>query len=803
MENNNQNSQLLSDIQNDDSGPDLKNILYTFLQYWYWFLAAVVLCLLAAFLYLRYTTPVYNVSSKILIKDDKGGGSGGSSDDLLSQMDIFSTKNNVNNEKQILQTHYVIEKVVNALQLNVSCFTVGNLKSTELYKNSPFKIQITYLKDSTPAQTFNLKPLENGRAFTIYNDNFKRKYQLYDTVKTRNVSFVVLPSTSGVWNDNGYKIKISTPFATTEKYLKVLSFSIDDKQASVISVTLQETVPGKGEDILNKLYEVYTSMNEEDKNKIADSTINFIDERLAVVSNQLAGVENDIEQFKVKNQVSTDLPEQARLALGNVNDIQQQLTTQDVQISVVQSIEDHLKGNNSRVVPNAAVIQDPTYITTVQEYNALVLERDRQLQTTKPDNPVIQNLNSQINAVKSNLLITLENIKRQMQISRNELANKNAQLLGQIRSGPAKERAIADISRQQNVQEQLYLYLLQKREETAISKSGTLANSRLIEPAKTDPIPASPNKPIFYLAALCAGILLPSGIIYFRNLLNNTVTDVADITKETDVPVIGQIGHNTSGKTLVAEQNSRTALAEQFRVLRTNLQFLSGGKDKQVVMLTSSNGGEGKSFLSINLGSTLAISNKKVVLVELDLRKPKISKELGLSTERGFTDYLIGKYKKEEIIKPTSIHPNLFLISAGTIPPNPAELLLYPEVDELFVWLRTRFDYIIIDTAPAGLVIDAVLLGKYADSSIYVVRQSVTLKGQLRIINDFKQNRKLPNITVLLNDVQINKTNGYKYGYSYGNGYGNGYGNEYGNGHTSDYYSDNKKKKRFTFSNKS
>jgi tyrosine-protein kinase Etk/Wzc len=785
MENTQRNLQLLPANQNDDSGLDFKNILYNFLQQWYWFVTAIAICLLGGYLYIRYTTPIYSINSKILIKDDKSGSSGASNEDLLSQLDIFNTKNNVNNEKQVLQTHYLVKKVVNALQLNVSYFTVGNIKSTELYKNCPFQIRVIYLKDSTPIQTFNLKPLENGHAFTIHNGNFGRKYRLYDTLKTKNVSFVILPTGNGVWNDNNYLITISTPDATTEKYLDALSFIIDDKQASVISVNLKETVPQKGEDILNKLYELYTSMNEEDKNKIADSTIHFIDDRLAVVSNQLAGVENDIEQFKVKNQLSTDLTEQARLALNNASDIQQQLTAQDVQINVVQSIEDHLKGGNQRIVPNAAVIQDPTYITTVQEYNALVLERDRQLQTTKPDNPVVQNLTSQINTVRNNLLVTLENIKRQMQISRNELASKNAQFLNQIRLGPSKERAIIDISRQQNVQEQLYLYLLQKREETAISRSGTLANSRLIEPGKSDTLPFTPKKSLLYSIAFCLGILIPSAIIYFKNLLNNTVTDSSDITQETDIPLLGEIGHNKTGKTLVAEQNSRTALAEQFRVLRTNLQFLSGGKDKKVVMITSSTGGEGKSFLSINLGSTLAISNKKVVLIELDLRKPKLSKELGFTTERGFTDYLISKYKKEEIIKATSVHPNLFLISAGTIPPNPAELLLSPEVDELFAWLKTKFDYIIVDTAPAGLVIDAVLISKHVDTSIYVVRQGYTLKGQIRMINDFKQSGKLPNLAVLLNDVKVNKTYGYKYGYG-----GNGYG------YNSDYYSDGEKKKK-------
>jgi capsular exopolysaccharide synthesis family protein len=524
-------------------------------------------------------------------------------------------------------------------------------------------------------------------------------------------------------------------------------------------------------------------MNEEDKNKIADSTINFIDDRLAVVSAELSGVEKNIEQFKIKNQLSTNIPEQATLALNNASDLQKQLTEQEVQINVVEALEDHLKGNTQRIVPNAAVIQDPTYISTVQEYNTLVLERDRQLQTTKPDNPVVQNLNSQIEVVKKNLIVSLDNIKKEMQISRNELSKKNDQFKTQMKAVPSKERVFLDISRQQDIKQQLYLYLLQKREETAISKSGTLANSRLIEPGKSDALPFTPKKSLLYLAALCLGILLPSVSIYLKNVLNNTVNNRSDVTKETNVPVLGEIGHNATRKTIVAEQNSRTALAEQFRAVRTNLQFLLKGKDHQVIMITSSTVGEGKSFFTINLGSSLAISNKKVVLMELDLRKPKISKELGLSTETGFTDYLISKCNREAIIKQTPVHPNLFLISSGSIPPNPAELLLSTEVDELFAWLKTEFDYIIVDTPPAGVVIDPVLLGKYADASIYIVRQRQTFKEQLKMVNDFKQNNKIPNLSILINDVRLNKTSGYRYQYGYGYGY------------VPDYYSDGKKPK--------
>lgn len=772
----------------EDNSLNFKKLLYTFLQYWPWFLGSVILCMLTGFLYLRYTTPVYNINSKILIKDDKSGPAA-SSTDILSQLDIFNNQNNVNNEKAVLQTYYLVSKVVPELQLNVSYFVAGNIKLTELYDKSPFKIHLLYIKDSTHTQKFNFRFSNNGQAFTIQNNNINRKYQLSDTIKTNDISFTVQSANISMRNNTDYQVVITTADAATTKYLKALSFNINDNQASVIEITLKETVPKKGEDILNKLYEVYTRMNEEDKNKIADSTINFIDERLAVVSTELSGVEKDIEQFKVSNHLYADLPEQATLVLNNANDVQKQLTAQDVQISVMQSLEDHLKGSGERIVPNAGVIQDPTYITTVQEYNTLVLERDRQLETTKPDNPVVQNLNGQISTVKKNLLISLENIKKQMQIAKNELVNKNAQLLGEIKTGPEKERVFLDKSRQQDVKQQLYLYLLQKKEETAISKSGSLSNSTLIEPGKSDTLPFTPQKLLICLVALCSGILLPTGIIYLKNLLNNKVTDSTDITKDTAVPILGGLGHNSTGKPLVAEQSSRTALAEQFRALRTNLQFLLRGKEQQIVMVTSSISGEGKTFATINLGASLALTNKKIVLLELDLRKPKLSKGLGMPNEKGFTNYMISGSTKEELLQRTSIHPNLYLISSGDIPPNPAELLLDSKTGELFEWLKTRFDYILIDTPPAGIVIDAVLIAKYANACIYIIRQGYTLKDHLKLVNEFYRQEKMPNLSILLNDVQVKRTYGYsyKYGYSYGNGY------------ASDYYTDGRKKKRSLF----
>jgi len=602
-ENNKQNS-LLSEVNLKDEEINIKEIIFKFLRYWPSFIVACLISMSFAFLYMRYTIPSYKITSKILIKDDKGGPN--STQDILSELDVLNTKNNVDDEKEVLQTRYLMRKVVDELQLNINYFATGHIKSTELYQNCPFKINLLYLKDSIPAQKFNLQFRNRTATFTIETDSTKNKYHFNDTIKNPDIIFTIqMVSPHAKLENQVYTIIISTPDAATYKYSNNLLIEIISKESSVIQMTLVETVPKKGEDILNKLYEVYTRINQEDKNKIADSTISFIDGRLAIVANELSGVEKNIEQFKKTNELSVNLQEQATMTLSNANDIQKQLVQQEVQISVVESIEDHLKSNASRIVPNASSIQDPTYISTVQKYNDLVLEKDRQLETSKPDNPLIKNLNSQIENVKKDLLISLENIKREMTISKNELEKKNNQLLSEIRSSPSKERAFLDISRQQDVKQQLYLYLLQKREETAISKSGTLANSRLIEPAKSDQQSFKPKRSFIYLIAFISGILIPSLIIYVKELLNNKVSEKKDILNITQVPIIGELGHDNSGEMIVAKQDSRTALSEQFRAIRTNLQFILKGKEHQVILFTSSMSGEGKSFLSINLASSL------------------------------------------------------------------------------------------------------------------------------------------------------------------------------------------------------
>jgi tyrosine-protein kinase Etk/Wzc len=711
------NQQTFENTLKTDTEFNLRKAVFKYLRYWYWFILAITVAISVAYLYLRYATPIYEVRSTLVIKDDKGGVS---QQNILSELDIFNTKSNVGDEIEVLKTRSLMEKVVEELKLNISYFALGNIKTNELYKSSPFYISLLTVRDSIPAQQFNLEPTKDA-GFVLTHNKEKHSYNFEDTISMPYLTMVVHKNANFPFTESSYLLNIASSDGATDAYLKNVSIILVNKLTNVIEMTMNTTIPAKGEDVLNKLYEVYTRINREDKNKIADSTINFINDRLGRVTDELSDVEKNVEQFKKENSISSDIKEQSSLLLGNISELEKQIIQQEVEINVLESIQEHLKSNIYRVVPGALIIEDPSYLSMVEKYNSLVLERDNNLQTARENNPLIEGLTTQIQIIRGNLLTSLANIKRGMLIARTELAQKRNQLLSEVNLAPSKERAFMEISRQQEVKKQLYLFLLQKREETAISKSGTLANSRLIDPAKSSRIPFKPNRKAVFILALVAGLIIPTLIIYLKDLLNNKIVSKTDITSATNVTVIGELGHNSTGESVIAKQDSRTALAEQFRLIRTNLQFILKGKENQIILFTSSMSGEGKSFISLNLASSLAISGKKVVLMELDLRKPKISKMLGLRGDVGFTNFVISDIPKATILQNSGIHPNLFVISAGIIPPNPAELILQEKVTQLFNDLREEFDFIIVDTAPVGLVTDALLISKYSDANIYVM----------------------------------------------------------------------------------
>lgn len=733
---------------------------------WYWFVLSVILFVGIGRIYLRYQTPVYKIESRFLIKKQVSPGAQG---EMLSQLNGGENNDDVLNEIEVLKTAFMMKRVVRDLQLNVSIFSKGNIKSTELYKTAPFSLRLLQLRDSVGVESWKVRLDPQSHLLVLSGAEGVIQVHWGDTVRSKNTLFIIERNGRDFPAGDEYFLLIRPEDQPASGYLDAIKIAPVDEGMNIVRMTIADPLPQRGMDVLNDLYDVYVKANVEDQNILADSTITFINNRLAIVSGELSGVEKNVEQFKSTNGL-VDIGQQAQIVTTNTNDLQKQNNQQDVQLELLDAIENQLDGKDFRVVPTALQAQSAGYSSLVERFNGLILERDAQLETSRPANPIIQQLNNEIERVRNDLRTELKNIRSQMMVSKGDLARRISQSMGTIKSIPFKQRAFLDISRQQEVKQQLYLFLLQKREETAISKSGTLSNSRLIDPARADMAPFSPNRQSIYLSCLVAGLLLPSAVIYLRELLNNKIGERKDIMTQTDVPIIGEIGHNKTGDALVVTNDSRSIIAEQFRAVRTNLRYLLTGKQHQVILVTSSMSGEGKSFVSLNLGASLALSGKKVVLLELDLRKPRLSNELDLANEQGFTNFIISNADLKYLPKLVRNQPNLYVINSGPIPPNPSELLLQDKVKVLFEYLYVNFDYVIIDTPPVGLVTDALLLAQFADTCLYVARQNYTFKEQISIVEDLHTGNKMKGLSVIINDVDGKRGKGYGYGYGYGKG---------------------------------
>lgn len=750
----------------------LRTLIDKFTAHWYWFILFVVLGIAASWLFLRYATPTYNVKAKILVQDEqKGGNLPGQ--EVLEQLQLFPGKSNVDNEVEIIQSRSLMEQVVRNLQLNVSYWLENGLNEKELFRQLPFQVRWQSLRDSLEAVRYYVEPLSEMQ-FRISGENLPpvtaawgAKVNLPEGIMQveRRHSFPLIKEK--------YMVKVVSEDAAISAYQGKLDISIPNRQVSTIDLQLATAIPEKGESIVNELINAYMKASVDAKNRIADSTIAFVDNRLALVSKELTGVEKNIQEFKQANQLA-DLSEQSKLLINTTGDFSRLLTEQEVKLSVVNSLEQYINddSNSKRMVPSSMVLQDPTFIVLVQKYNNFQMERERLLISNTPSNPIVQSIDLQLKNLRADLLSNISSLKAGMETSIRELKGRSGKIDQKIQQVPAKERVFLDYSRQQAIKQELYLFLLKKREESAISKSSTLAVARVIDPAKSDAHPYSPRRLLTYLAGLLLGLVIPSVVLYIKDMLNQRVQNKQDVIANTPVPVLAEIGHTKDDEKVVVKKDTVTPIAEQFRAMRTNLQFILSGSQEKVILLTSSMSGEGKSFVAMNLAATLALSGKKVVLMELDLRKPKISEKLGVSNKQGFSTYVIGKTPLEELIQPSGFHENCWLITSGPIPPNPVELLLLDQTKQLFATLRKQFDYIVIDTAPLGLVTDAQLLGYLADATLFLIRQGYTYKQQLQLSRDFYLQKKLPRMNLVINDVKIGKGFGYGYGYQYGYQYG-------------------------------
>jgi capsular exopolysaccharide synthesis family protein len=757
----------------------IKDFLMRYVRYLPLLAISVSISLFCAYAYLRYTTPLYSARASMLIKTDK---SSGARDKEFDEVFFTGGRGNITSEIEILKSLTLAKRVAASLGLQKKYYVKGNIKTTLNYPVGPVGLDIIQLADSSMPVSFDINIL-NDREF-VFANAIEKKYRFGEPFQLPAGTFAIVKNDS-LLGKIQYKehILVYEPLETAAfEVLGGLGVTTVRDQSNILSLTYLSTDPQLGKDILNQLMEEYSKQNIEDKNQTAARTVSFVNERLNLITRELGDVEKDLQKYKQQNDV-INLESQSQLYLSSQSDLDKQISQLEVQVRVIGYLEEYMGNmqNDFSVVPTSLGIEDLTLKGLIQQYNEIQLTREAQLKTTTASNPTVKLMEGQLEKLRVNILENLKNLKVTAELQIKTLKQKNQSYNSRLNSVPIKEKELLEITRQQGIKQSLYLYLLQKREETAISLAATVSNSQVVDAAIGSNVPVKPDVKNVKILAVFLGLLIPVGFIYIRELLNDKISSRPDITKITDAPIFGEIGHSDAKQTLLVRNNKRDVVTEQFRMLRSNIQYMISNNNNPVILVTSTFSGEGKSFVSVNTGAVMALAGKRTVVLEMDIRKPKIALNLNLARTKGISNYLVSDLPVESLPLPVPGVENLFVIPCGPIPPNPSEMLLDKKLNELFEYVKEAFDVVIIDTAPIGLVSDAITLSKFADCTLYIVRMGYTLKKQIHFIQELYHNNKLPKIGLLVNDIKT--TSHY---YSYGN-YG-GYGYGYGYGHNNGYY---------------
>ena len=611
------------------------------------------------------------------------------------------------------------------------------------------------------------------------------------------LTFTSNPATP-ITSSGSIDVSIVNPLSIAKGYRSALSIEPTSKTTSVVTVSIKNTNKKRGEDFINKLVEIYNKNANNDKNEVAQNTARFIDERISVINQELGTTEQELESFK-REAGLTDLSSDAQLAVSEQSAYEKLCVENGTQLNLVQYLSEYIQKpeNATATLPANVGLNDETLSDLIAQYNALILERNRLLRTSSETNPVVRRLESNIQDMRAGILTTIASVRKGLLITKADLDRQAGKYAGRISNAPAQERRFVSIQRQQEIKAGLYLMLLQKREENNIALAATANNAKIIDDALADDFPISPNKKIIYMAAFVLGLGIPVAIIYILNLLSYRIEGRADVERLTNVSIIGDVPLNDSEDkhAIAVRENDNDIMAETFRSLRTNLLFMLGDPDRKVILVTSTMSGEGKTFIASNLAVSLALLGKKVIIVGLDIRKPGLNKVFRIHhKEKGITGFLSAPQSTDlrSMILPSEVSDNLHVLPGGAIPPNPTELLARKSLDDAIELLKKDYDYVVLDTAPIGMVTDTQLIARVADISVYVCRADYTHKNDYQLINELYANKRLPGLCTVINGLDMKKKKyGYYYGYGkygryygYGKKYGYGYG--YGYGDTSD-----------------
>lgn len=764
-----------------DESIHLREQLEKYLRYWPWFVLSIIITFFISYIYLRYTQPLYQATTTILVKDERKG-------NLQSELSAFNdlglmnVKNNVDNEIEVIKSRSIVEAAVRKLNFNVAFYTEARVKTIELYDNKPFDVSFfdvstsfyqkdkSYSIDNGKGNTFELKTADD-KVIGVFK---------YGSVVSLPDAKMVITKKPILRQSFPIVMRISPVDQVVQSYKGRVSVAAMGKTTSVVSLVLADPVPQKAADFLNAMVEIYNQDAIDDKNFISKNTQEFIDERLKFITKELGDVERAGESFLKENRL-TNIETDAQTLVQNSVSFEKELIQAETQIKVVNSLIDYLKESpKDGIIPNNVVPamdnqNSNATANLINEYNSLVNQRNRNIDRGGTDkNLTIINLNAKIEDMRVSIKESLNRLLESLKIKRNDLSAQDNLINRKISSIPSQGREFKIIDRQQKIKESLYLYLLQKREEVGITLAVTAPNAKIIDPAIATKSPVSPNKRMVQIFGLLAGLLIPFLVIFIRDFLDTKIKNRKDVEEIVTIPFLGDIPSSESNDKII-EIESRSSSAEAVRMIRTNLDFILGNVAEnqcKTVFITSSIPKEGKTFVSINLAATIALTAKKVLIIGMDIRNPKLNDYITIPTN-GLTNYLAKNDQDiHNYIVKVDQFDNLYALPSGVIPPNPVELLSSPKVNELFEVLKKEYDYIIVDTPPVSLVTDTLLVAKHADAFVYVIRANYLDKRMLGFIEDLYQQKKLPNLSLILNDTDLKKSYGYAYGYGYGYGYG-------------------------------
>ncbi|MFM2207347.1 MAG: hypothetical protein RL213_1322 [Bacteroidota bacterium] len=758
-----------------DDEIDLRTLFRDFRRRWYLFPASALLCFLVAFAYMKVTDPVFEATASILVKDSKN--KSGSIENILAG-DLFGNSKNVATEIGILTSRSVLREAVHELNMEVSVCKEGWLLRRPVYRDAPFHVSVLRADPGICEERFRLKTAgTSGFEVGLHADNallkdfdFEGAFRFGDTLRSTAFELVVSRNDSfAAPEENGtYSFVLHSELSLFRRFEERLTAEPLNKEATIVKLTYEDELRDRSVDFLNALGRAYINQDVKDKSSVAGLTLRFVDERLQDISGSLQSTEEQLQRFK-EDKGTVNLSEEGKAYLERVTAIDAERAKTEMGLKSLEMLLAHVQQNKDLEVsaPSAMGNPDPMLAELISRLSRLQSQRRALLAGSSDQSPAIRSVNAQIEEARTALLENINSLRSAAAVQLGAIREELSGYESTLKRIPQIERELLGIQRNFSVNENIYLYLLQKKAETGIAQATAVSDNRILDGAVADSRPVSPDRSAVAVIALLSALLLPAGWITFRTYNRSTVGGREDIERLTRVPVVGSVGHHSGKDRLVVAVKPKSAVAEAFRSIRANLMFMGLAEEHRTLVVTSSVGGEGKSFVALNLATVLAMQQHKVVLVGMDLRKPQLFKELGADNEAGISTLLIGRSRLDDLIRHTPVS-GMDLIPAGPVPPNPAELLARSEVKQLIEDLKQRYDYIIIDTPPVGIVSDAMSLLTLADINIYIVREDYTRRDHLRTAEDIYRSGKVRNLCLLINDASGSDRYGYGYtGYGY------------------------------------